>query len=683
MKTKRVWLCIVLLCVLGLIAQAETVVTTADGNGADTFIGNDTNKPDTYNYGESEDMDIRYLIDTRSHIGYVRWDITSIGGMDPTGAQLRFWFTYTQSARDCWVYALNDNVIDDNWDEGTISYSTAPGFLPTTPVQNGNFIIDETKMTYLGTFNTGTDDEVALTIDITPEDPNGKNPLVDVIKADTNNKVTLAFICPTNGDGRQFYVRTKEGVAAETDPNLIGLVIPPTLVIPADVNPFWASDPTPAMNEVVTGSLTELCWVNPEPNETGGTITCDVYFGATEPNNLLADYGLDTLATGTTDTCVALPSAPDPLIQYYWVVDVHDSTQPGVTHRGLHWSYNTFNVAPTVDAGEDQYVWLTKEVVNTGSSNDTYIRDDSDRGSMEYMDILYASTYGFGGYLQFDLSGMTSLGSGTLSNATLTLRKVAGSRNDGINNDRFSLYGLLNESGTTPQDWDEHLLGISTVGDEWSWPFNGSSGLVADLDGDVTGISEVIASDVITITGETLDSFLQSRVDENGLVTFIITQEASSGRGYGIATKENSNESYRPNLTLTYVLDGTPNNGDALVDLDGTVTDDGQPYGTLYYLWEQLDGPETISIAPNDTVDTTVTIGTSGTYVFQLTADDGQEAISDTVQVYVGIDPCDAAQNVPGYEANIADLNADCFVDLKDFAMIAAQWLNCDSLECP
>ncbi len=178
MRTKNVLVMVMFVCVLGLVAQAETVVTTADGNGADTFIGNDSNKGPNNNYGANVDMDIRYLTDTRSHIGYVRWDITSIGGMDPTGAQLRLWITSAENTRDCAVYALNDNVIDDNWGEMSITYNTAPGFLPTDPEANGNYIIDDPKMTYLGTFTIGADDDyVALDVSINPDDPNATNPL--------------------------------------------------------------------------------------------------------------------------------------------------------------------------------------------------------------------------------------------------------------------------------------------------------------------------------------------------------------------------------------------------------------------------------------------------------------------------------------------------------------------------
>lgn len=397
---KKTLFMVMAVCVLGLVAQAETIVTTADGNGADTFLGNDSNKSATNNYGGANDMDLRNYTNTRSHIGYARWDITSIGGMDPTGAQLRLWITGAQNTRDCAVYALNDNVIDDNWNEMTITYNTAPGFLPTDPVNNGNYIIDASKMTYLGIFTiNATDAMTAITVSITPDDPNAANPLVDVLKADTNNKITLAFICPTNGDGRQFYVLTKEGVTNTTDPNFIDLVIPPTMVIPADVDPIWAINPTPVMNEVVTGSLTQLTWKNPEPNLPGGNITCDVYWGTTEPNNLLPDYGLTTLVTGTDSNSVSLPSAPAPLTQYYWVVDVHDSSSG--LHRGLHWSYNTFNNPPTVNAGPDQYVWVDK--IKLGTDADTWMRDGyTENGDDPLMNVTNA--YGFYSYLRFDLS---------------------------------------------------------------------------------------------------------------------------------------------------------------------------------------------------------------------------------------------------------------------------------------
>ena len=675
MRTRKVLLIVMVMCLFGLVAQAEMSVSTADGDGADTFIGNDTaNKPPTNNYGGGNDMDIRNLLDTRAHIGYFRLDITDLGGIDPTGAQLKLWQTGANKTKSYDIYGLNDNAIDDAWQEMEITYNTAPGFLPTDPEGNGNFIIDASKLTLLGSMEAPNLNQVLLTSDTELLS------LEEFIKADTNNYLTFVMI-ESSGEGYQYYIRTKEGVVGETDPN----VIPPTLVLPIDENPFWASILSPTMNEVVDDTLSQLCWTNPEPNDVSGVITCDVYFGTAEPNVAESDYGLEyTLATGTTDTCVSLPITVTPMEQYYWVVDVHDSSQSSVI-PGRHWSFNTLNLGPVVDAGEDQYVWLTKEIVSTTTSNDTYMRDATDRGGMEYVDVRMGNTtWGFGGYLQFDLSELTALGSGTLSNATLTLQKVAGSRNDTVTNDRFSLQGLNVVAGNTPQDWDEHLLNTDTVGDEWPvgfYPPDLTNGRLADLDEDAADVTEVIADDVITITGADLDAFLQGRVDDNGKVTFVITCE-DSGKGYGIASKENSNEAYRPNLTLTYVPDTASNNGDAEVLLDGTVTDDGLPYGTMDYLWEQISGPEDVAISPNNTIDTTVYIGTVGTYRFQLTADDGNLTSSDPIQVYVGVDSCDAAQNTPDYEASLSDFNSDCVVDLRDFSVIASEWLECNSLEC-
>jgi hypothetical protein len=267
----------------------------------------------------------------------------------------------------------------------TVTYNTAPGFLPTDPQANGNYIIDDTKMTSLGTINVPAGSNYVLMRSMVTSDPNAQ-PLEDLIKADKNNLITLAFIGPTDASGRQYYVKTKEGAVASTaDANDFA----PTLVLPIDVNPHWASSPIPGMHEVASDSLSQLSWTNPEPNELGGTITCDVYFGTAEPNAVETDYGLEyTLATGTTGTSVSLPITLAAQTQYYWVVDVHDSTLPGITHRGLLWSFNTFNLAPAVDAGADQYLWLGQlgdPDSTTATINATVTDDGLPTGTLTYL----------------------------------------------------------------------------------------------------------------------------------------------------------------------------------------------------------------------------------------------------------------------------------------------------------
>jgi len=201
------------------------------------------------------------------------------------------------------------------------------------------------------------------------------------------------------------------------------------------------------------------------------------------------------------------------------------------------------------------------DTITIGSDADTYIRDDVVRGDLEFMDIRGGGV-DFGGYLRFDLAVVNVL---TVESATLTLTVSGGaSRNDVCNNGRFSLYGLDNVAGNTPQDWDETVLTEGNIGVEWTTNNGDPLINVTDLDDDVPGITEDIVqvganywdpgSTTVTITGDALVSFIQSRVDDNGLVTFILRDDDGSDRGYGLATKENATEDYRPRLELTAVI---------------------------------------------------------------------------------------------------------------------------------
>jgi len=201
------------------------------------------------------------------------------------------------------------------------------------------------------------------------------------------------------------------------------------------------------------------------------------------------------------------------------------------------------------------------DTITIGSDADTYMRDDVVRGDSEFMDIRGGGA-DFGGYLRFDLAVLNVL---TVESATLTLTVSGGaSRNDVCNNGRFSLYGLDNVAGNTPQDWDETVLTEGNIGVEWTTNNGDPLINVTDLDDDVPGITEDIVQvganywdpggTTVTITGEALVSFIQSRVDDNGLVTFILRDDDGSDRGYGLATKDNSTEDYRPKLELTAVI---------------------------------------------------------------------------------------------------------------------------------
>jgi hypothetical protein len=115
-----------------------------------------------------------------------------------------------------------------------------------------------------------------------------------------------------------------------------------------------------------------------------------------------------------------------------------------------------------------------------------------------------------------------------------------------------------------------------------------------------------------------------------------------------------------------------------VIALNGTTSDDGQPGPTYTLLWTQVDNDAPpVSISPDAVEDTTVTITEAGVYAFTLTADDGDKTASDTVQIVVGTDACQAS-HLTGAPYAPGDVNQDCLVNLHDFAaLIAADWLNC------
>lgn len=81
-----------------------------------------------------------------------------------------------------------------------------------------------------------------------------------------------------------------------------------------------------------------------------------------------------------------------------------------------------------------------------------------------------------------------------------------------------------------------------------------------------------------------------------------------------------------PNVTVTL-----PD----LAGLDGTVSDDGLPDGTLTTTWSLVSGPGTVTFGDASAVDTTASFSAAGTYVLELAADDGELTSADTTTVTV------------------------------------------------
>lgn len=207
---------------------------------------------------------------------------------------------------------------------------------------------------------------------------------------------------------------------------------------------------------------------------------------------------------------------------------------------------------------------VSADTVSLDASNDTWIRDGFSHAS-NGTDGVLDMRFSFTPYIQFDLSGLNI---DQISSATLTVHKVASARNDTIVNGRFAVHGLPSQAGNTLQNWDEladfdptdatNGLDFRNVGADHT--LNTGNGVnlanVINLDAeDGANVTEVTnnTTGVATLTGQDLVNFLNSRVDDNGLVTFIFGIEGvNTGQGWGYASKENADANLHPQLDLEF-----------------------------------------------------------------------------------------------------------------------------------
>ncbi len=158
------------------------------------------------------------------------------------------------------------------------------------------------------------------------------------------------------------------------------------------------------------------------------------------------------------------------------------------------------------------------------------------------------------------------------------------------------------------------------------------------------------------------------------------TDETTRGYPWTFNT-DNSTPTVEIEKPFQYLwLDNAGDPATATAVINATVTDDGRPDppGDVTLLWEQISGPE-VSIDPNDVEDLTLVLPETGTYVFQLSASDGDLVGTASTQIYVGATPCDAAKAKPEYVQIKADFDNNCYVDIADLAEFAIHWLECNS----
>ncbi len=229
--------------VSGGSTQAAMFVTTADGNGADTALQNDSQSGGTSTVvaGGFGNVPFRRSDDSRQKMLLVRFDISTLDSSSFADAVLRFDYNHNR-LRTMRVYALAEDF--DNWDESTTSYSNAPGILQ--PDQGGsaydsagNNFLDATELFFPGAptperpnpFQIGT-----IQLEDTRGLPGGRGVLISnpaaldlepVLSADTNGLVSFLLFQDGSDTSQTGDIATKEN-AALLEP-MLG-VLPQTLI---------------------------------------------------------------------------------------------------------------------------------------------------------------------------------------------------------------------------------------------------------------------------------------------------------------------------------------------------------------------------------------------------------------------------------------------------------------------
>ncbi len=211
-------------------STAQLLITTADGNGADTYLINDQGPGTGVAQGGSDFMELRQLPDVRTRIPYFRFDLSGVTG-DLSGATITINGENVNRNRPLAIYGLNDGATGgqgENWDESTLLYSDAAGFDPAADGQFA-FSSDMTASRIARTAGSAVGPNITeLSVD-----------LDNFLAADTDGLVTFAVILEEVVNGSEdFFFYTKESLDGNTG---APLGLEPVLTLPNIPEPASAA----------------------------------------------------------------------------------------------------------------------------------------------------------------------------------------------------------------------------------------------------------------------------------------------------------------------------------------------------------------------------------------------------------------------------------------------------------
>ena len=314
-------------------------------------IGNDSGLAPTTRSGSGTGLGARNIA-TRRRVAVVSYNLNAARDTEhPNELFANATFNLHSQTRGgvITVYGVKEHLDTINY--STISWNTCPGLPRPAPALDTPVSVVTPEL--VGPLMIITQPAVGNreTFPVSPA-------LTEFLNSDIDGTVTFLFTGLANGvDNNIFYSTRYTSANGYPNPSGIGFLWGPILLGQRKV-PTWAFNPQPSHLGTASPTLAQLCWTNPQPSQPGGVITSDVYFNANEPNALLPNNGFQTIATGISGSCVAVPYSLQAYKRYYWKVDVRDSSRtPGLT-EGMVWNFTTDNAPPAVNAGADQYIWL-------------------------------------------------------------------------------------------------------------------------------------------------------------------------------------------------------------------------------------------------------------------------------------------------------------------------------------
>ncbi len=309
--------------------------------------------------------------------------------------------------------------------------------------------------------------------------------------------------------------------------------------------------------------------------------------------------------------------------------------------------------------------------------------------------IEVTSSYSIGGNGVFDAlnDGPADEGSLILLGGNLYSLTYSYNASDSYNNDVALVFvRAAKNMANTPDPYDGEVLSSSPLTLSWTNPDpnDGSSDIVCTVylgtSEDRSAMESVTLAPNVTTVDINEDNFptcgIQPLPDANDYYWYVSCEDASPGfdseSGIGLTWTFSTDYNFPPvvDAGADQVIWGLPN----VISLEGVITDDNKPAGaSITVEWSQVSGPE-VTIDSPDQIEATVSVTEAGIYEFMLSADDSDKQASDTVEVIVGSDSCEASY-LSGTPYNTYDFNQDCVVDVLDFVDFAENWLNCTNTE--